>query len=156
MSTNHNDIAGVIAPPPLVYAAPLLLGVLLQRLRPARLAPRSVAWPLGINSALAGGALIVWGVRTMRRIGTHPDPRHPSTALAIEGPYRFTRNPLYLGMTLIYSGITLIANALWAALLLPVVLAVMQRGVIDREERYLARRFGDEYRRYKARVRRWL
>jgi protein-S-isoprenylcysteine O-methyltransferase Ste14 len=72
------------------------------------------------------------------------------------GPYRFTRNPLYLSLTLIYGGITALANALPAALLLPVVLQVMRRGVIEREERYLEGKFGDEYLNYKARVRRWI
>jgi protein-S-isoprenylcysteine O-methyltransferase Ste14 len=72
------------------------------------------------------------------------------------GPFRFTRNPLYLSMTLIYGGITALANALPAALLLPVVLHVTRRGVIEREERYLEGKFGDEYLNYKARVRRWI
>jgi protein-S-isoprenylcysteine O-methyltransferase Ste14 len=84
------------------------------------------------------------------------DPREPTTAIVTGGPYRFTRNPLYLSMTLVYAGITALANALPAALLLPAVLAFMRRGVIEREERYLERKFGDEYMDYKARVRRWI
>jgi protein-S-isoprenylcysteine O-methyltransferase Ste14 len=76
--------------------------------------------------------------------------------MVVEGPYRVTRNPIYLAFTLLYAGITVLVNALWAALLLPFVLAIMRRGVIDREERYLERRFGDDYLRYKARVRRWI
>ena len=83
-------------------------------------------------------------------------PYEPTTALVTEGPYCFTRNPLYLGLTLTYGGISALANALWATLLLPFVLVVMRRGVIDREERYLERAFGEEYIRYKARVRRWI
>ncbi|MFI5210728.1 MAG: methyltransferase family protein, partial [Gemmatimonadales bacterium] len=69
---------------------------------------------------------------------------------------RFSRNPMYVGMTLLYLGIALWANSLWPLLLLPAVLVVMRRGVIAREEAYLERRFGDEYRSYRARVRRWL
>jgi protein-S-isoprenylcysteine O-methyltransferase Ste14 len=84
------------------------------------------------------------------------DPREPTTAVVTDGPYRFTRNPLYLSMTLIYVGITALANALAPVLLLPVVLQVMSRGVIEREEHYLERKFGAEYLSYKARVRRWL
>ena len=74
----------------------------------------------------------------------------------VDGPYWFTRNPLYLAATLIYAGIAVRFNALWAALLLPLVLGVVQRGVIEREERYLERKFGEEYIRYKAQVRRWI
>jgi protein-S-isoprenylcysteine O-methyltransferase Ste14 len=92
----------------------------------------------------------------MKRAGTNVDPREPTTAIVTGGPYRFTRNPLYLSMTLVYAGITALANALPAALLLPAVLAFMRRGVIEREERYLERKFGDEYMDYKARVRRWI
>jgi protein-S-isoprenylcysteine O-methyltransferase Ste14 len=92
----------------------------------------------------------------MKRAGTNVDPREPTTTIVTGGPYRFTRNPLYLSMTLVYAGITALANALPAALLLPAVLAFMRRGVIEREERYLERKFGDEYMDYKARVRRWI
>ena len=92
----------------------------------------------------------------MRRAGTNVDPREPSTAIVTDGPYRFTRNPLYLSMALIYAGIACRANALPAAMLLPGVLAVVQKGVIEREERYLERKFGGEYIRYKGRVRRWI
>jgi protein-S-isoprenylcysteine O-methyltransferase Ste14 len=74
----------------------------------------------------------------------------------MEGPFRHTRNPGYLSLTMIYAGLASLANALWAILLLPAALLVIQRGVIEREERYLERRFGEEYLRYKARVRRWI
>jgi protein-S-isoprenylcysteine O-methyltransferase Ste14 len=92
----------------------------------------------------------------MRRAETNVDPRQPTTAIVTEGPYRFTRNPLYLSMTLIYAGITALANALPAAVLFPIVLRIMRRGVIEREKRYLERKFGDEYLIYKAQVRRWV
>lgn len=86
----------------------------------------------------------------MNRAGTKVDPREPTTAIVTGGPYRFTRNPLYLSMTLIYSGITALFDAL------PGVLRIMRRGVIEREERYLEGKFGDEYLNYKAQVRRWI
>jgi protein-S-isoprenylcysteine O-methyltransferase Ste14 len=76
--------------------------------------------------------------------------------MVTQGPFQYTRNPAYLSMTMIYTGISSLANALWAILLLPVALQVIQRGVIEREERYLERKFGEEYLRYKARVRRWI
>lgn len=83
-------------------------------------------------------------------------PFAPTTAIIDTGPFALTRNPLYLSMTLLYTGLTLIINTIWPLLLLPFVLVVVQRGVIEREERYLERKFGEEYLSYKSRVRRWL
>jgi protein-S-isoprenylcysteine O-methyltransferase Ste14 len=77
-------------------------------------------------------------------------------ALVVDGPFRFTRNPLYLSLTLLYSGTALLLNLLWVVLLLPIALVIMQFGVISREERYLEKKFGQEYLRYKTRVRRWI
>jgi protein-S-isoprenylcysteine O-methyltransferase Ste14 len=95
-------------------------------------------------------------VLAFRRAGTHPQPWRPATALVVTGPYRFSRNPMYVGATLFYIGISFWVNSLWPLLLLPVVLVIMSRGVIAREEAYLERLFGDEYRSYRSRVRRWL
>jgi protein-S-isoprenylcysteine O-methyltransferase Ste14 len=80
----------------------------------------------------------------------------PVPRLTTEGPFRYTRNPGYLGLAIIYAGIAVLRNALWAILFLPVVLYVIEREVIGREERYLERTFGEEYLAYKARVRRWV
>ena len=92
----------------------------------------------------------------MRDAGTPANPYKPVSNVVTEGPFRYTRNPAYLSMAMIYTGIAALANALWAMLLLPGALLVIQRGVIEREERYLERKFGEEYLRYKARVRRWI
>jgi len=150
------DNPGVIAPPPLIYAGALAIGLLANRLYPIAFLPRGLSrvlgWPLIVGGPVVGSL----GLREMKRADTNVDPREPTTAIVTGGPYRFIRNPLYLSMTLIYAGITALANALPAALLLPVVLHIMRRGVIEREERYLARKFGDEYLDYKARVRRWI
>jgi protein-S-isoprenylcysteine O-methyltransferase Ste14 len=146
------DNPGVIAPPPLIYAGALLLGILANRLSPIPFLPRGLSRALGWPLIVVGSL----GVREMKRAGTNVDPYRPATAIVTGGPYRFTRNPLYLSMTLIYCGITARANALPAALLLPFVFRLMRRGVIEREERYLERKFGDEYLSYKARVRRWV
>lgn len=150
------DNPGVIAPPPLIYAGTLILGLGVKRLLPTPFLPRSLSRIFGWPLVVCGLAIGLLGFREMRRAGTNVDPYEPTTAVVTEGPYRFTRNPLYVGMTLIYAGITARANALPAALLLPLVLAVMRRGVIEREEAYLERKFGDEYLRYKDRVRRWI
>ena len=100
--------------------------------------------------------LLVWFERAMRRADTPTNPYKPVEHIATGGPFRYTRNPGYLSMAMIYAGIATIANALWALLLLPVALLAIRRGVIEREEDYLERKFGEEYLRYKARVRRWI
>jgi protein-S-isoprenylcysteine O-methyltransferase Ste14 len=156
MPNDERDNAGVLAPPPLIYAGPLLLGLLLNRKLGVPFLPRGVermlGWPL-----VGGGVLLIgWFFRTMRRADTPMDPREPVSRLVTTGPFRYTRNPAYLAMTMIYGGITSLANSLPSIFLLPAALLVMQRGVIEREERYLEDRFGEEYLRYKARVRRWI
>jgi protein-S-isoprenylcysteine O-methyltransferase Ste14 len=159
MSDNPNetpDTPGVVAAPPLIYASVLSAGLLAEALFPVGFLPRAIARAFGWPLLGAGLLLIILGLRALRNAGTNVNPYEPTTSLVLEGPYRFTRNPLYLGLTLVYSGITIRANALWATLLLPFVLVLMQRGVIDREERYLERLFGEEYVSYKARVRRWV
>ncbi len=151
-----HDTAGVVARPPLIFAGALGLGLFLQKLVPVTFLPRSwakyVGWPLVVVSFLPAGSAAL----AMRRAKTALDPHQPTTAIVVEGPFKYTRNPIYVSFTLLYAGITLLANSLWTALLLPFVLVVMQRGVIEREERYLERKFGAEYIQYKARVRRWL
>jgi protein-S-isoprenylcysteine O-methyltransferase Ste14 len=113
---------------------------------------RGLGWPL-----LGGGVLLLgWFEWAMRQADTPTSPYKPVERIAKEGPFRYTRNPAYLSMAMIYTGVASFANALWAILLLPATLFVIQRGVIEREERYLERKFGEEYLRYKARVRRWI
>jgi protein-S-isoprenylcysteine O-methyltransferase Ste14 len=155
MSSDERDNAGVVAPPPLIYLVTLLLGLLLNRRLPAPFLPRRTARTLGLPLLGGGVLLAVWFRRSMRRAGTPPNPWKPVSSLVTDGPFRYSRNPVYLAFTMIYAGISCLANALWAVLLLPPVLLVMQRGVVEREERYLEIRFGAQYLRYKARVRRW-
>ena len=150
------DTAGVVARPPLIYAGALIAGLLAKTLFPSAFLPRKVARLIGLPLLGAGLGLFLSSLRTMHRAGTDVRTNKPTSSLIVEGPYRFTRNPIYLGFTLVYGGITALANSLPSALLLPFVLVVMRRGVIEREERYLERIFGEEYLRYKARVRRWI
>lgn len=153
---SKQDTPGVIAPPPLIYLAALVIGLGLGYLVPTPFLPRSLAYRLGAVLILIGAGIIISARRMMQRAGTAINPTIPTTALVITGPFRFTRNPLYVGATLIYVGIAVAARSLWALALLLVVLAVMQRGVIDREEHYLERKFGADYVRYRDRVRRWI
>jgi protein-S-isoprenylcysteine O-methyltransferase Ste14 len=156
MPNDEQDHAGVLAPPPLIQLGPLLLGLLLNRKLPVPFLPRRLTrifgWPL------IGSGVLLWGwfIWALRRADTPISPNEPTTTLVTEGPFRYTRNPGYLSATMIYAGVASLANALWAILLLPVMLLVTQRGMIEREERYLERRFGEQYLRYKAQVRRWI
>lgn len=147
--------AGVIAPPPLLYLVPLLIGLWLERRIPLAILPAAWAILVGALCILAG-MIGLWAILTFRRAGTRPEPWKPVTALVVSGPYRLTRNPMYAGFTLIYLGVAAIVNTAWPLLFLPVILPVLHFGVIRREEAYLERRFGDDYRAYRNRVRRWL
>ncbi len=156
MTEKPLDTAGIIAPPPVIYVGTLIVGLVLNRFLPLAFLPRNVARRVG---ALLIGLNFLVGFPAflnMRRAGTSPNPATPTKAIVTTGPFRFTRNPIYLSFTVMYVGIATFANALWPFLLLPGVLTVMTREVIQREEQYLERVFGNEYTQYKARVRRWL
>jgi protein-S-isoprenylcysteine O-methyltransferase Ste14 len=105
---------------------------------------------------VTGAGLMGTFVRAFGRARTPVDPYTPSEAIVTDGPYRLTRNPGYLGMTLTYAGIAIVSSAPWALVPLPIAIAVIDRGVIAREERYLERKFGERYTDYKRRVRRWI
>jgi protein-S-isoprenylcysteine O-methyltransferase Ste14 len=154
--TPERDISGVVAPPPLIFLAGLGIGFALEALLPGSSVPDAVAWILGGALLLAGLVLLFWFEQAFTRKKTPANPWRPTTAIATDGPYRITRNPAYVGMALVYIGIALCSHALWVLLPLPVVLAIIDRGVITREERYLERKFGQEYLDYKRRVRRWI
>ena len=146
----------MIAPPPLIYLCGLAAGFGLEALLPSPSLPAEVRWPLGGALLLAGGILGRSFFRALRGAGTPVSPYEPSKTLVTTGPYRWTRNPGYLGMSLLYSGIALTSGTLWAFAVLAPVLVIVDRGVIAREERYLETRFGETYRTYKRRTRRWL
>ncbi len=151
------DMPGVV-PAPLVYVPALLSGLLLHSAFPFTLLATFFLFPLAIGLPIIGVGVffLIWAGRTMRLAGTSPNPTKPTTKIVVEGPFRFSRNPIYLSFTLIYLGITIATNALWPLLLLPVVLVIVQLRALYPEEKYLEQRFGEEYLRYKARVRRWI
>jgi protein-S-isoprenylcysteine O-methyltransferase Ste14 len=148
------DAPGVIAPPPLIYLAGIGFG--LDALLPSASLPGWLAWSLGSVLLLGGFALAVSFVRAFRRAGTPVNPGESATTLVTTGPYRLTRNPGYLGMTLGYAGIAVMSDALWVLVPLVPTLLLIDRGVIRREERHLERSFGEQYTRYRARTRRWI
>ncbi len=150
------ETAGVIAPPPLIFLSALGAGfVLNQNIGRASL-PLKLRVSVGATALVAGAALMRSFVQAFARAGTPLDPYRPSRAIVTDGPYRLSRNPGYLGMTLVYAGISLLSNSPWGLVPLPIAVAIVDRGVIAREERYLERRFGAPYLEYKQRVRRWI
>jgi protein-S-isoprenylcysteine O-methyltransferase Ste14 len=150
------DTAGVIAPPPLIYLSALGVGVGLDAMIGGPTPPPIITRPIGAALIVAGFGLMGSFVQAFGRARTPIDPYTPSEVIVTDGPYRLSRNPGYLGMALASAGIAMIANRPWALLPLPVTIAVIDRGVIAREERYLERKFGTRYTDYKRRVRRWI
>jgi protein-S-isoprenylcysteine O-methyltransferase Ste14 len=152
----ENDNPGVIARPPLIYLGALALGLGLHAAWRVPALPGALACVLGVVLIAGALAIAVPAFRAMARAGTSFRTERPTTAIVTGGPFRYGRNPIYVALTLLYLGIGMVLNALWVLLLIVPVIVLMQLGVIAREERYLERKFGDEYLRYKARVRRWL
>lgn len=155
MAQAEKDTAGVIALPPLILGGFLVVGLALDYFLPSGVRAGVWHFPLGAALVLAGIALGLLGERRLHGVGTNVSPLKPTTAIATDGIYRYTRNPLYLALTLIMLGIACLANGLWTLLLVVPFVAVIRYGVIAREETYLDRKFGDAYRDYKTRVRRW-
>jgi protein-S-isoprenylcysteine O-methyltransferase Ste14 len=159
MKDTAHDIAGVIARPPLLYAGFFLAGVALDYLWPLdmlRELPAAARYVAAAALFLIGSAFAVPAFFGFRAAGTNVPTWLPTTALVTGGPYRFSRNPIYVGLSLAYVSLALALAAAWSLVLLAPLLVVMRYGVIAREEAYLARKFGAAYASYKASVRRWL
>jgi len=144
--------SGVRIFPPAIHLVAIAIGFLLQWAVPIRISGLRIPGFLLLAIALG---LIVWTAILMSRAGTTPNPTRPTTALLIGGPFRFTRNPMYLAWELIVIGVGLAANAPWVMVMAVPAALLTRRLVIDKEERYLESKFGTEYLNYKSRVRRW-
>ena len=156
-TTQQPTSAGVRFPPPIIFVAGVLAGWLLDRYvraLPLTSNPDAFVFPAVAVIGFALG-LMISGMLTFRRAGTAIIPHHPASHLVQWGPYRFTRNPMYSGLTLVYVAVSALLNSGWPLLLLPVVLFTLTRFVVQREEAYLHAAFGAEYDAYRARVRRW-
>ncbi|HUB11104.1 MAG TPA: isoprenylcysteine carboxylmethyltransferase family protein [Acetobacteraceae bacterium] len=151
------DAPNVAVHPPIAWALALLAGWVLHRLIPLPFIPPAVptAWLGAMVFALAV-ALAVWAFASITRAGSNVPTNLPSTTIVDTGPYRFTRNPIYLGMALGLIGEAIGLDTVWPLLTLVPFAVVISYGVIAREEAYLEGKFGDVYRRYRTRVRRWL
>ena len=151
------DSAKVSFPPPLIYLGMLLLGLALERFLPIHLELTPIGRYLGGGLLiLAGLGYAVAALGLFRSAGTKPEPWKTTSAIVRSGVYARTRNPMYLGMAMIYAGLGFVFSSLAVLLLLSVVILLIQSQVIAREERYLESKFGEEYRQYKDNVRRWL
>jgi protein-S-isoprenylcysteine O-methyltransferase Ste14 len=152
------DHAGVFVPPPLLFVVPLIGALLINQSRPwpimvdesLRLAAAFVLIALGISIGIAGVAAFREAKTTILPAG------RPTTTIVDHGPYRFTRNPMYVAMALGYLGLAALFDSWWPDLVLPLILLVVDSMVIRREERYLSEKFGEPYVRYMQRVRRWI
>jgi protein-S-isoprenylcysteine O-methyltransferase Ste14 len=151
-----SDVPNVLILPPLLYGLGLAVGFVVQWIAPRPIVSSNTGYWIGGVLLASGVVLAIWGRRVMERAGTNVNPTLPSTALVATGPFLFSRNPLYVALTLIYVGLALLANALWVLVLIVPVLLIMHYGVVRREERYLDARFADAYREYRSRVRRYL
>ena len=156
MNESNRDNPRIIAGPPLIYLGFLLTGLALDYFWPGALLPDRVQYTAGFAVMALGGIVIAFTLPQFRWARTNFSPFKPTTALIAGGPFRFSRNPAYLALSLLYTGIGVAADNLWMLGLLVPTLIVMHYGVISREERYLESKFGEEYLRYKASVRRWL
>jgi len=153
---HEEDNAGVIAPPPLIFALGILIGMAIDRVYPASFLPPYIQFVQGSGIGFAG--LLICGVALVhfRKAKTSPMPHDADSALITTGLFRLSRNPIYVGMALIHLGVGLAVDSLWVPLMLLPVLLILRFGVISREESYLERKFGDAYLAYKGSVRRWI
>jgi len=151
------DVANLgLARPPVVYLMSIALGVAAQFVRPLPFVPAELAMPLGALLVLIAVALFVWSVRSFQAAGTPVPGNQPTIAIVGTGPYRFSRNPIYLAFSLLQLGIAVWVDSGWLLATLVAAVALMHFVVIRREEQYLERKFGAQYLGYKSAVRRWL
>jgi protein-S-isoprenylcysteine O-methyltransferase Ste14 len=159
MTTHVRDTAGVIAPPPLLALAAVVLGLLLDWLAPAYLLTVVLSWGtrilLGIELIAAGLALMIFARRAFLAAGTNVEPWKPSTAIVTTGIFGWLRNPMYVGGTAFLLGLAILLASDWMVVMTVILALVLHFGVIKREERYLEAKFGDVYRRYKETVPRY-
>jgi len=151
------DHANTLVRPPIALLLALLAGLTLDWLHPLPFAPAGLphAWA-GAGIFVIGLAIVVWAITALKAAGTSVQGYKPTSAIVDHGPYRFTRNPVYVGMLVGLAGLAVAFDTLWLLVTLVPFFAIIRFGVVAREEAYLDRKFGDAYRSYRARVRRWL
>jgi protein-S-isoprenylcysteine O-methyltransferase Ste14 len=157
MSEIRAETARVVIRPPFAWALAVIAGFALDWLEPLPFLPED--WPSGLLGAVVfvlALALAIWAMDTMTRAGTNVPTNRPTTTIVESGPYRFTRNPIYMGMFGGLIGLGIAFDNPWQLVMLVPFALVIRYGVVAREEAYLERKFGEAYRAYRRRVRRWL
>lgn len=151
-----DDRPGVAFHPPFLVVALLVAGWTLRQVQPIPLLPSQLTRPIGGLLAGASFVLVSWSVVTLLRAGTNIPTHLPAKALVRTGPYRFSRNPIYLALAIGFAALAAWLNTAWYLVMVVLFVGLIEAGVIVREERYLSRKFGAVYERYRAEVRRWL
>ena len=152
---NEKDKAGVIAPPPAIYLIAVLIGLMTDYFFPFSFMPESFQLPIGLLIILPSVTLAALSFREFKKAETNVDPYKPSTAIITSGPFRYTRNPLYVTLSFVIIGVGIWLDNIWIIAMLVPVLILMHYGVIKKEEQYLTKKFGDKYLKYKETVPRW-
>jgi protein-S-isoprenylcysteine O-methyltransferase Ste14 len=151
------DVANLgLVRPPFIYLTSLVSGAAINLAVPWPFVPAALALPIGVPLVAVAIALFSYSVAKFRAAGTPVPARQPTTAIVRTGPYRLSRNPIYLAFSVFQLGIAIWVNSVWLLATLVVAMALVNYVVIRREEHYLERKFGAEYLEYKASVRRWL
>ena len=150
------DTPQVLVLPPVLIGGALLLGIAINWIHPIPVLPLVPARVIGVIMFVLSGVLAHFAQIAMHRAGTNIRPDRPALALVTDGPFRFTRNPLYVAAIGVYLGIALFVNGLVPILLVIPVFYMLHRGVVLREERYMEGKFGEPFRAYRSSVRRWL
>jgi protein-S-isoprenylcysteine O-methyltransferase Ste14 len=150
------SVANPVVRPPLVVLASLVSGAMLNVPWPLPFFPHALRLPVGCLLVAMAAALFAYSIRQFRMAGTPVPGNKPTTAIVRGGPYRFSRNPIYLAFSALHLGLAIWVNSLWLVATLVATVAIIAIVVVPREERYLTERFGREYLEYKASVRRWL
>ena len=157
--TRTRDTAGVIAPPPLLALAAIVLGLALDWLAPAYVLTVLLSWSgrliIGALLLAASAGLAIPAILAFRVAGTHVEPWKPSSALVTNGIFRWLRNPMYVGLILFLAGVAILLASDWIMVMTIIFVPLIHIGVVKREERYLEAKFGDAYRRYKDAVSRY-
>ncbi|MEX0931229.1 MAG: isoprenylcysteine carboxylmethyltransferase family protein [Candidatus Paceibacterota bacterium] len=151
-----NDNAQVKIFPPLIFLLPAIIGTVLQLLVPLYI------FPVGLARFAIGGLLIIlgisflsWAMNTLRNADTAIHPDHTTNSVVVEGPFKFTRNPMYVSFSVVYLGLTALINTWWMAFFFPLIIPILFYAVISREEEYLKEKFGAQYEQYQQSVGRW-
>lgn len=155
-ATFKNDKAGVIIFPPILFICAIALGVAIGYIFPVAFLPFYIVLILGIVLLIIAIVLLRRSVRALAIHKTTVNPSGVTTAIVTSGIYKHTRNPIYISFTLIYISALVMTNAWWGFLLLVPLLIIVQKGIVEREEKYLTQKFGEEYLKYKSEVKRWL